>query len=164
MAPLAAQLSRAEVVRGASSCAPPVAPGVSWLGVALVFCLTISTLASAFVTSVLFLRPLLRRVDRAVENMDTAALEMEKTALMLQQELPATLQEVRFQWWCRHPAVCGMQGSARGDCAYAALWCPGAMPPRRARAKRVPSFCRSAKPVMNSRSWERPQISWSTRW
>jgi hypothetical protein len=73
-----------------------------WVPVLLVFGLTVSTVAAAVTVCVLYLRPALRAAERAADSTDAAArdgqraaLEVEKTSLLMQQELPVTLQEVQ---------------------------------------------------------------------
>ena len=68
----------------------------------LVFGLTVSSLAAAATACILYLRPALRAAQQAAESTDAAAkdgrraaLEMENTALLFQQDLPVTLQEVQ---------------------------------------------------------------------
>lgn len=64
--------------------------------------MTLSTLFGAITTVLLYLRPTLQATQKAVEeseeaarNMQVAAKEMEKTALIFQQDLPVTMQEMQ---------------------------------------------------------------------
>lgn len=84
---------------------PYVLPGHApfpWVPVLLVFGLTLTSLASAATAFILYMRPALRSAQRAADSTDAAArdgqraaLEVEKTSLLMQQDLPVTLQEVQ---------------------------------------------------------------------
>jgi hypothetical protein len=80
--------------------APPVGP--SWAAVAVVFGLTLTSLAALATTAVLYLKPLLQTMQRATEKsekaaeeMEKAAKEMEKTALMFQEDIPLTMRDIQ---------------------------------------------------------------------
>jgi hypothetical protein len=75
---------------------------VGWTSIFVVVALTITSLAGGFVAAVLYLRPVLRAVEEASLNADKAAKEMElagqeiqKTMLLVEADLPLTMQEVR---------------------------------------------------------------------
>lgn len=81
---------------------PTSSPAVSWFAVAVVFGLTLSTLAGTFIVTVLYLRPTLKAAEKAAVaagvaavQMDIAAKEMEKTALLMQRDIPITMEEIQ---------------------------------------------------------------------
>jgi hypothetical protein len=73
-----------------------------WIPVLITTGLTLSTLLGAITAFLLYLRPTLHATQKAAEeseeaarNMQVAAKEMEKTALLFQQDLPVTMQEMQ---------------------------------------------------------------------
>jgi hypothetical protein len=79
-----------------------LATPVTWLSLGVVFCLTLATLASGYVVTVLYIRPMLSAAERAALaadqaaiEMETAAKEMQKAALLMQLEIPVTTSDMR---------------------------------------------------------------------
>lgn len=77
-------------------------PSFPWIPVLITTGLTLSTLFGAITAFLLYLRPTLHATQKAAEeseeaarNMQVAAKEMEKTALLFQQDLPVTMQEMQ---------------------------------------------------------------------
>lgn len=80
----------------------PVDPNFPWIQIFVTTCLTISALASFLTAFIVYMRPALRAAQRAAErsedaakDMQVAAKEMEKTALMFQQDIPLTMQDMQ---------------------------------------------------------------------
>lgn len=76
--------------------------GFPWVPVLVTVGLTVSTLASMVTAVILYMRPALKAMERAALSADEAAkdleqasIEMERTALMFQQDLPLTMKEVQ---------------------------------------------------------------------
>ena len=76
--------------------------GSMWVVVLASALLTVSSIVGAVTAIILYVRPLLKAAERAVESTDAAArdvqnaaIEMEKTAIMFQQDVPTTMRELQ---------------------------------------------------------------------
>ena len=92
---------------------PPAAPssGASignWLGVGLVFCLTVSSLAGAYIVSVLYLKPLLKKVEKVLAEADVAAKDLDIAAKVwtFMEMILAVQQNPRPRSACSLPHRC----------------------------------------------------------
>eukprot|EP00890_Picochlorum_soloecismus_P004875 jgi/Picsp_1/5389/NSC_02749-R1_hypothetical protein CHLNCDRAFT_142294 [Chlorella variabilis] len=76
--------------------------GSLWVVVLVSAGLTVSSILGAVTAMILYVRPLLKAAERAAESTDAAAqdvqnaaIEMEKTAIMFQQDVPTTMRELQ---------------------------------------------------------------------
>jgi hypothetical protein len=60
--------------------AQPLSPLSSWVAMVFVLGVTISTVAGGFITAVLYLRPVIKKAEQAMEAGERAAKEMEVAA------------------------------------------------------------------------------------
>lgn len=77
-------------------------PGSLWVVVLVSAGLTVSSILGAVTAMILYVRPLLKAAEQAAESTDAAArdvqnaaIEMEKTAIMFQQDVPTTMRELQ---------------------------------------------------------------------